>query len=242
MIPKVSLGNRRRGRRGRLTKTISDRDARRILATYQQTRSIEETGRIHGGRAGTTIWALLKRRGLIKSRKPSERKIRGMYRAYCNGLSLEGVGQKYGRTRQAVFGLFKVRGLELRAKEFLPFVVYKGRKYTDQKIGGRYKYLRDTIAGRTKGCSKSRYLHHVVWEEHNGPVPPGHKVCFRDGNHLNCALENLMLLTNDEQQQWRGRKGQNQFTTTAGARLKLLVGNFESGASTLSTHLKARAA
>jgi hypothetical protein len=162
-----------------------------------------------------------------------------MYCAYVSGLSLEQVAGKYGRTRQCVFDVFKGRGLRLRRKEFLPAVVYKGRKYTAQlrSRDRRYTYLRATV-----GRSKIRYLHRVVWEERHGPVPPGHKVCFRDGDYLNCAPKNLFLLTNDQQQQWRGRKGANQFTTTAASRLKLLVGNFESGAGTLSTELKARAA
>jgi hypothetical protein len=162
-----------------------------------------------------------------------------MYCAYVSGLSLEEVAGKYGRTRQSVFAVFKGRGLRLRRKEFLPAVVYKGRKYTAQlrSRDRRYTYLRETT-----GRSNSRYLHRVVWEELHGPIPQGHKVCFRDGDFLNCAPDNLFLLTNDQQQQWRGRHGMNQFTTTAAARLKLLMQNFESGAGTLSSELKARAA
>jgi hypothetical protein len=232
MIAKVWPNGMLRTKRGRLAKTISDGDARRILADYKRTGSIVKTGDLHD-RAGATIYGLLRRRGLIKSRRPTEQKIRQMYREYCDGLSLGEVGKKYGRTRQAVFDLFKVRGFELRHKKFQTAVVYRGRKFTPAKSG----YLRETV-GRTEPV----YLHHLVWEEDNGPIPPGHKVCFRDGDRLNCSSNNLMLLTNDEQQQWRGRKGVNQFTKTAGDRLKLLVGNFESGSGTLSTALKARAA
>jgi hypothetical protein len=166
-----------------------------------------------------------------------------MYCAYVSGLSLEDVADKYDRTRQSVFELFKKRQLRLRRKILLPVVEHKGRKYTLSCVrnGGRYRYLRDTVRGRKKGDGIS-FLHHVIWEEHNGPIPSGHKVCFRDGDHLNCAPDNLFLLTNDQQQQWRGRKGANQFTKTASARLKLLVGNFESGARTISAELKERAA
>lgn len=47
---------------------------------------------------------------------------------------------------------------------------------------------------------KTTYMHkhRHVWEEHNGPVPAGKVVCFRDGNKQNCAIENLYLLTRDE--------------------------------------------
>jgi len=46
----------------------------------------------------------------------------------------------------------------------------------------------------------TRYKHkHVwVWEQEHGPVPEGMVVAFRDGNKLNCNLDNLMLLARAE--------------------------------------------
>jgi hypothetical protein len=46
----------------------------------------------------------------------------------------------------------------------------------------------------------TRYKHkHVhVWEQAHGPVPKGQIVSFLDGDKLNCALDNLMLLTRTE--------------------------------------------
>ena len=40
-----------------------------------------------------------------------------------------------------------------------------------------------------------RKVHHLVWEEHNGPIPPGRVVAFKDGNPDNRAISNLELLT-----------------------------------------------
>ncbi len=37
--------------------------------------------------------------------------------------------------------------------------------------------------------------HILIWEEHNGPVPPGHVVIFGDGNNRNFDLDNLILVT-----------------------------------------------
>ena len=42
------------------------------------------------------------------------------------------------------------------------------------------------------------FLHRAVWEEHNGPVPDGMVVSFRDSNRLNCDISNLMLITKAE--------------------------------------------
>lgn len=42
------------------------------------------------------------------------------------------------------------------------------------------------------------FLHRAIWEEHNGPVPKGMHISFRDNNRLNCDIENLMLVTQGE--------------------------------------------
>lgn len=40
-----------------------------------------------------------------------------------------------------------------------------------------------------------RAKHIVIWEEHNGPLPPGHVVIFGDGNRRNFDPENLILVS-----------------------------------------------
>lgn len=40
--------------------------------------------------------------------------------------------------------------------------------------------------------------HRVIWEEHNGEIPQGDIVIFRDNNPLNCAIDNLMLISKGE--------------------------------------------
>lgn len=41
-------------------------------------------------------------------------------------------------------------------------------------------------------------LHRAIWEEHNGPIPEGMKISFKDGNKENCDIENLMIVTKGE--------------------------------------------
>jgi HNH endonuclease len=155
-----------------------------------------------------------------------------MYEDYQILGSLEKVGKLHGRTRQNMFGIFQTAGLKLNPKKFLPAIIHKGVKYTEQKTQGRHRYLRGTLR---KG--KTLYLHHVIWEENNGPIPLGFKVCFKDGNHLNCTIGNLELLSNSDQVRKYATKGHNQFTVTASARLKRLIAG-----SAASTALKRRAA
>ena len=43
-----------------------------------------------------------------------------------------------------------------------------------------------------------RYLSRVVWEQHNGPIPEGMAVSFKNGDRSDCSIENLMLISRGE--------------------------------------------
>lgn len=61
-------------------------------------------------------------------------------------------------------------------------------------------------------------LHRTVWEEHNGPIPDGMMVSFKDGNKTNCDIENLMLITRGENVALtrRGYRSEDPDATMAG--------------------------
>lgn len=40
-----------------------------------------------------------------------------------------------------------------------------------------------------------RALHRILWEDAHGPVPPGHVVCFKNRDPLDCELANLELVS-----------------------------------------------
>lgn len=46
--------------------------------------------------------------------------------------------------------------------------------------------------------NKWRGKHNVLWERVNGPIPKGHVVTFKDRNKENITIENLMLITKQE--------------------------------------------
>ena len=50
-------------------------------------------------------------------------------------------------------------------------------------------YVRVWSEGKWK--LKQRYL----WEKKHGPIPPGHRICFLDGNPRNLQLSNMTLVT-----------------------------------------------
>lgn len=58
-------------------------------------------------------------------------------------------------------------------------------------------------------------LHRAVWVEHNGPIPEGMVVSFKDGNKLNCDISNLMLITRSENAQIRPLRSEDPDITDA---------------------------
>jgi len=54
------------------------------------------------------------------------------------------------------------------------------------------------IAGNGALSANWMFVHRMVWEQAHGPIPPGHRIWWKDGDHTNCALENLELLTGAE--------------------------------------------
>jgi hypothetical protein len=54
------------------------------------------------------------------------------------------------------------------------------------------------VARKTAEPNQWEYVHRLVWEEHNGPIPEGGIVIFLDGNPLNCDIGNLHMITRAE--------------------------------------------
>lgn len=49
-----------------------------------------------------------------------------------------------------------------------------------------------------EGSREWRQLSHILWEQANGPIPEGCRLIYKDGNKLNCVLDNLALVTLEE--------------------------------------------
>lgn len=44
------------------------------------------------------------------------------------------------------------------------------------------------------------HKHRLVWESYYGPIPKGYVVTFKDNDRTNCAISNLMLITQRQNQ------------------------------------------
>ena len=74
----------------------------------------------------------------------------------------------------------------------------KGNTPHNAKYDGHERVTKDGyIFIRIK---KRKYIlkHHKIWQEHYGEIPKGHIIIFKDGNPLNCTIENLEAITRDE--------------------------------------------
>lgn len=49
-----------------------------------------------------------------------------------------------------------------------------------------------------KTASGFEFVHKLLWIEHNGPIPPGMFVVFKDRNRANICIENLEVITRVE--------------------------------------------
>lgn len=60
------------------------------------------------------------------------------------------------------------------------------------KNGNFYKFI------KVPGRRNFTYLHRWIWEMEHGEIPRGYVVRFKDGDTLNCIIENLELITRSE--------------------------------------------
>lgn len=52
---------------------------------------------------------------------------------------------------------------------------------------------------KTELRERGKLKHRVVWEQHNGKIPKGFNIQFKDGNRQNCNIDNLYIISRSEQ-------------------------------------------
>lgn len=77
---------------------------------------------------------------------------------------------------------------------------YHYRTIGDEKIVDGYVEVRiETInENREKGGRYWKPKHHIVYEEHYGPIPKGYVCIFLDGNKRNFDISNLAIITKNQ--------------------------------------------
>ena len=71
---------------------------------------------------------------------------------------------------------------------------------------------------------KSRRLHLHLWEKANGKLPRNKVLRFKDGNHLNCTLDNIICVSRAKIM----KENQNGYKTRETIRVEKMGGLYES--------------
>lgn len=127
-----------------------------------------------------TILGLHKSSEYIEAEKPG---------CFEKGLRPWNTGIKFNSGGRSVETQFKAGqlppNLQPVGTEILDAYGYRKRKVRD-----------DAPKGRT--YQNWKFVHVIVWEQHNGPLPKGHLVRFRDGDIENVDPSNLVAITRGE--------------------------------------------
>jgi len=76
----------------------------------------------------------------------------------------------------------------------------KGNTPHNHKPVGYQRITQDGyIEIKTEEPNIFKLKHRLVWEKEFGEIPAGHNIQFKDGNRLNCELENLYIITRADQ-------------------------------------------
>lgn len=73
----------------------------------------------------------------------------------------------------------------------------KGNKPHNTKYDGAIS-IRDGYKNIRISESKWKLLQREVWEQHNGPIPDGMIIAFKDGDSMNCDIDNLFMISREE--------------------------------------------
>ena len=81
-----------------------------------------------------------------------------------------------------------------------PTMFKKGnRPATQVPVGTEVVTTDGYVKVKVADPNKWRLKHHMIWEEHNGPIPKGYNIQFKDRNPLNVAIDNLYIISRADQ-------------------------------------------
>lgn len=165
---------------------VTDEEVRTIHADYVRLKSLKKAAALHGRRF-TTIYVLMRSRGLIKRtrrRKLPRKLVAQMVEDYKRLGSLAKVAKLHGRTRQNIWGILALRGKTKPRPESRGIREHGGRKFALDANG----HYRLTVR---RGATE-HYLHRVLWIEAHGTIPARHEIVFADGDREHFAIGNLV--------------------------------------------------
>ena len=74
---------------------------------------------------------------------------------------------------------------------------------TEMEIGG-YMYVKVADVVKARKWENWKLKHRMLWESVNGPIPEGYNIQFKDGNTRNISIDNLYMISREEQMKVNG--------------------------------------
>ena len=136
---------------------------------------------------------------LSKERIWKQSEIDILYKYYPTHSAPQ-IAEMLNRTERGVAGKAKRLGIKKRGKKQKVRKQQSGKnakpvgtisKRLDKRSGKTYQYIK---VEKHKWIPLARY----VWIRHNGNIPPKHYIRFKDGDTLNCRIDNLVMLSYKE--------------------------------------------
>ena len=174
--------------KGQSGKSTSDEATDKILNELYLTVPLKTLAR-QIKRSSTFVKGRLKQLGLvIPAELIEERKINGRFQ---KGNIAFNTGKKQSEYMSAE-AIEKSKSFRFHKGNVPPNTRSDG-EFSDRmdNSGYTYRYIRVSLA-------KWELYHRIVWQQANGAIPSDSLVIFKDGNRLNCSLENLELITKRE--------------------------------------------
>lgn len=76
----------------------------------------------------------------------------------------------------------------------------KGNIPPNHKPVGYERFTKDGyIEVKVRETNVFKLKHRYIWEQQNGTIPRGCNIQFKDGNRLNCSIENLYMISRTDQ-------------------------------------------
>ena len=66
---------------------------------------------------------------------------------------------------------------------------------TERLVKNKYIYVKISDKTNAKFRENWKPKHHIIYEQHYGEIPKGHRIVFADGNTMNFDIDNLLCLS-----------------------------------------------
>ncbi len=152
----------------------------------------------------------LSAKGLDRTKVAVENRAHKMGLYYC--------GEPIGRYKKGHVPASKGKKMSAEQYKRCKATMFKPGDRPENRVPIGHETIRNDGYTYVKVAEKKWvFKHRMLWEKHNGPVPAGHIVAFRDGNPHNFLLDNLELITRKENvRRNRWGAGPSQYSLISG--------------------------